>query len=100
MFQEATTSNTPGIVSCKRHGDRREAFVCRHLLTGTKLGFFQAIDPSNPYPDAWCANCERIRMANGGEWPENSKLVTPIALVCGDCYQEIKGANAVVGGTA
>lgn len=93
IFQESTTTNKPGIVCCHRHGDRREAFVCRHLLTGDNLGFFQAEDPDNPYPDAWCVNCEKIRLANRGEWPEDSKIRTPIALVCGDCYVEIKVRN-------
>jgi len=58
------------------------------------LGFFQADDdPDNPYPDAWCFSCESVKQAYGGEWPEGSQFLTPIALVCGDCYQEIKEKN-------
>jgi hypothetical protein len=66
-------------------------------LTGTGLGFVQADDnPDNPCPDAWCFNCEQVKQANGGEWPENSQTQTPIALVCGDCYEEIRMNNARV----
>jgi len=93
-FQQASPTETRGVVSCQRHGERREAFVCRHLLTGTGLGFFHADDePSNPFPDAWCSHCENVRQANGGNWPEESQALTPIALVCGDCYEEIKANN-------
>ena len=95
LFEEANRTEKPGIVSCQRHGDRREAFVCRHLLQGNGSGFFQADDdPDNPYPDAWCYRCESIRQAHGGEWPEDSQTLTPIALVCGDCYNEIKLKNS------
>ncbi len=97
LFKEATPTERPGIVSCARHGDRREAFVCRHLLHGSGLGFIQADDAQdNPCPDAWCSNCERVRQTHGGEWPEDSQTLTPIALVCGDCYQEIKAKNLLV----
>lgn len=94
LFEEANLTEVPGIVSCQRHGNRREAFVCRHLLLGTGLGFFQSDDdPDNSYPDAWCCNCEKVRQANDGEWPEESQTLTPIALVCGECYEEIKTKN-------
>jgi len=56
--------------------------------------FFQAdAEPNNPYPDAWCISCENVKQAHGGEWPEESQTLTPIALVCGECYEEIKTRN-------
>lgn len=83
-------------VRCDRHGDRREAYVCDHLLQGMRQGFFVGDDPGNPYPDAWCAKCERIRSNyadSSGEWNEKSIALLKIRLVCGGCYEEIRGRN-------
>ena len=81
-------------VRCARHGDNREAFMCEHLLLGTRLGFFfDADDTSNPYPDAWCSKCEHIR-AQAGDFSDDYALAT-FKLVCGACYEEIKAKNIV-----
>jgi hypothetical protein len=84
-------------VHCDRHGDRPEAYVCDHLLHGTRQGFFAGDDAGNPYPDAWCSKCEQIRVTHGrsdGEWNEKSIALLKVKLVCGDCYEEIKGRNS------
>jgi len=80
-------------VRCERHGDRREAFVCEHLISGTKLGFFRSGDEGNPCPDAWCSACERLRLEHGGSWNDESEALIRVKLVCGDCYEEIKTRN-------
>src|SRR5580698_9829836 len=50
------------IVHCERHWDTRAAYVCGHLLTGERQGFFASYEnPNDPYPDAWCLACDRIR---------------------------------------
>jgi len=85
-----------GTVHCARHGDRREAFVCDHLLHGAGQGFFTAEELGNPHPDAWCSVCEKIRLTYGGadgEWNNESEALIKIRLVCGDCYEEIKARN-------
>ena len=85
-------------VHCERHGDRREAFVCDHLLRGMRQGFFAADDPGNPHPDAWCFKCDQIRTAHAGvdgEWNEKSEALLKVRLVCGDCYDEIKARNTL-----
>lgn len=84
----------PGTTHCQKHGDRRKAYVCGHLLYGDRLGFFCASDePSNPHPDAWCSTCDQIRLEHGGEWTEQSAGLIDVRLVCGDCYEEIKTRN-------
>jgi hypothetical protein len=95
---ESTSADHYKVVHCDKHGDRREAFVCDHLLHGTRQGFFSADDPGNPHPDAWCWKCEQLRSAHAGadgEWNEKSEALLKVRLVCGDCYQEIKGRNAL-----
>jgi hypothetical protein len=95
---ESTTANQYKTVHCDRHGDRREAYVCDHLLQGTRQGFFAGDDPGNPHPDAWCSKCEQIRSTYGGsdgEWNEKSIALLKVRLVCGDCYEEIKERNVL-----
>ena len=85
-------AENPRTVHCDRHGDNREAFMCKHLLHGTGLGFFYDVaDPSNPYPDGWCSQCEKVRDESGefsGEYFRGT-----FKLVCGACYEEIKAKN-------
>lgn len=92
-IEPSKMSNVSPIVHCDRHGDMQEAFVCEHLLSGERLGFVHDMeDPGNPRPDAWCASCERLRIAHGG-WNERSHALVTIKLVCGGCYDEIKARN-------
>ena len=92
-FENPIVSQVIRTVHCQQHGDNREAFVCEHLLHGSRLGFFSDLDdPSNPYPDAWCSSCERIKVEHGG-WTDESHAVTKIRLICGQCYEEIKAKN-------
>jgi hypothetical protein len=89
-----SSADQPKMVHCDRHGDRREAFVCDHLLHGAGQGFFSGDDPGNPYPDAWCSKCDQIRAIHGSsEWNQKSMSLVKIRLVCGDCYEEIKARN-------
>jgi len=89
MHQEKT-------VHCERHGDRRQAFLCGHLLRRKNLGFFFDMnDRSNPHPDAWCGACERRRQEDGGQWSDASEAALDVRLVCGDCYEEIKVNNII-----
>ena len=79
-------------VRCGRHGDNREAFMCKHLLGGTGLGFFcDKNDASNPYPDAWCSECERV-LGESNEFDSDYARAT-FKLVCGACYAEIKAKH-------
>ena len=84
------------MVHCEKHGDRRKAYVCEHLLRGMHLGFFSAEEAGNPHPDAWCTRCDDVRIAHGGssgEWNDQSESLLKVKLVCGDCYEEIKRVN-------
>ena len=96
---ESSESNvnesTQRTVHCDRHGDNREAFMCKHLLQGSGLGFFSdPVESGNPYPDAWCSECEQVRTGNGqsGVFSDDYARAT-VKLVCGECYKEIKARN-------
>lgn len=81
-------------VHCDTHGESEEAYVCGHLLgEGTGLGFNRN-DPTadNPFPDAWCDNCEIIRAAHGG-WNSRSEKLRSVSLLCSGCYERARIGN-------
>jgi hypothetical protein len=84
-------SNT---VRCSKHGESQQSFACVHLIgDATGLGFNRD-DPTadNPFPDAWCDDCEIIRSAHSG-WNEESEKLTKITLLCSGCYERSRIRN-------
>lgn len=81
-------------VQCPTHGESEKAFVCTHLLGETAgLGFNRdEPTPENPFPDAWCDDCEIIRSTHGG-WNEESERLTKITLLCSLCYERTRIHN-------
>lgn len=75
-------------VQCATHGESEATYVCCHLAAGNfGLGFNRnEPEENNPFPDAWCDDCERIRVAHGG-WNEESEKLMKIQLLCSGCYQ-------------
>ena len=81
-------------IQCGTHGDREKTYVCRHLL-GDSVGLgFNRKEPTSdePFPDAWCDDCELIRAAHDG-WNEESEKLTNISLVCSGCYERTRIRN-------
>lgn len=81
-------------VLCATHGESQATYVCTHLAAETAgLGFNRnESDGDNPFPDAWCDDCELIRAAHGG-WNEESKKLTKIMLLCSGCYERARIRN-------
>lgn len=81
-------------IECGTHGECFKTFVCTHLL-GESAGLgFNCDDPDeeNPFPDAWCDNCEIIRAAHDG-WDEESEKLAEISLLCSGCYERARIRN-------
>jgi hypothetical protein len=81
-------------IQCATHGQSDQAFVCSYLLGDAEgLGFNHG-DPTaeNPFPDAWCDDCEIIRTAHGG-WTEQSEKLMNISLLCSACYERVRIRN-------
>lgn len=81
-------------VRCATHGESQETFVCTHLL-GDSAGLgFNRDEPTleNPFPDAWCDDCDIIRGAHAG-WDEESERLTKITLLCSGCYERSRIRN-------
>jgi hypothetical protein len=79
-------------VECRIHGTSHATFVCQHLPKGQGRGFFCADDSDDPQPDAWCAECEKVRLA-AGEWNDTSEKFARITLLCAGCYEVVKRRN-------
>ena len=84
-------------VHCPTHGERFPTFVCRHLVRGSGLGFFEPNRPpvSDDESDercAWCGACEQARQKAGG-WNEESEKYAGIALVCDACFDAARSRN-------
>jgi hypothetical protein len=77
-------------VACDVHGPMAPAYICKHLVTGKRLGFFASEETEEARPDAWCSRCEQIRIAAGGEWPED---YADIAIICVGCYDQARERN-------
>lgn len=82
------------MIQCARHGERHEAFVCSHLATDAMGLGFNRDEPStdNPFPDAWCDDCDLICAQHGG-WNEESQKLLTIKLLCCDCYERTRIRN-------
>lgn len=81
-------------IQCSTHGERQQAFVCSHLVgEAAGLGFNRnEPDEENPFPDAWCDDCEIIRAAHHG-WNQESEKLTKIVLLCSGCYERARIRN-------
>lgn len=77
-------------VACDRHGPGRMAFVCRHLVHGSRLGFYHS--DNGPYPDAWCGACDAVMMRTG-HWTARAQRFAGIRIVCHRCYVNIRRRN-------
>lgn len=84
----------PENVHCKMHGETAKTYVCTHLVgEATGLGFNRdKPTEDDPYPDAWCDDCELILAAHGG-WNEESEKLVSIALLCSGCYERARIRN-------
>jgi len=81
-------------VLCDTHGETDQAFVCHHLVEKSfGLGFNrEAVSIDDPFPDAWCDNCELIRAAHG-DWTDEAQNQTEIKLICSGCYERSRIRN-------
>src|SRR5579859_5425156 len=79
---------------CQTHGEQEPTFVCRHIAvsldTRQAVGFHWPKDSSSDRPDAWCTECERVRIGAGGEWTDAALDFVDLKVLCGGCYDEAK----------
>jgi hypothetical protein len=81
-------------IRCDTHGECFSTFVCTHLVGETAGLGFNSDEPTDddPFPDAWCDNCEIVREAHNG-WNEESEKLSKISLLCSGCYERARIRN-------
>ncbi len=81
-------------VSCRNHGSTPSTYVCRHLARDSGRGYFPAFEPDeeDPWPDAWCGDCEKMFLERG-EWTESAMEMAAVAVLCTHCYEAARERN-------
>ena len=81
-------------IQCATHGESDKTYVCEHLIGETSGLGFNRENPSDddPFPDAWCDNCEVIRAAHDG-WTDEAQELVKIELLCSECYERARIRN-------
>jgi len=77
-------------IHCSHHGYSKLATVCGHLVqnNGIALGFIEnSDDPNNK--QGWCYACELVYLQEEDK-TERFRSFTHHAVVCSQCYDEIK----------
>jgi hypothetical protein len=81
-------------IQCATHGECNQTFVCSHLV-GESAGLgFNRNEPTedDPFPDAWCDDCEIIRVTSDG-WNEELEKLAKITMLCSECYERARIRN-------
>ena len=74
-------------VTCSQDGEGYEAWVCAHLYENPAQHWFSRESTNeNPWPDAWCGECDKIFLRDG-EWTDDNSGCTDIKLICNFCYE-------------
>jgi len=84
----------PGTIHCDFHGEAERTQVCVHVAgNGAGLGFNrEEASEDNPFPDAWCDDCEIICAAHDG-WTDEARSLTQVVLLCSECYEYARIRN-------
>jgi len=82
-------------IECDEHGPSYATFMCCHLVTGSGLGFYCATEDDDPYPDAWCGECDQVLLEEKG-WNDRSEAFAHIMVVCHNCYLDARARNQMM----
>jgi hypothetical protein len=82
------------LIHCHDHGECEMTFVCIHLTEPSAGRGFNRAEPSeqDPFPDAWCDDCELIREQHQG-WDEESEKLMEGRVLCSGCYEQSRIRN-------
>lgn len=84
----------PDLIQCEAHGETPLTYLCSHLVEESYGLGFNREDPSEDdnSPEAWCDNCEIIRVAHNG-WSKDAEKLIEIKAVCTGCYERARIRN-------
>jgi hypothetical protein len=86
-----------GEVQCVEHGLSTTSFVCKHVFASLSdsvpRGFiYSSLEPADE-PNAYCADCDTMLQAGGGEWNDELEARAEIKLVCYGCFLKAARLN-------
>src|SRR5262249_9447122 len=77
-------------IECGTHGSGQKTYVCEHLLCEPRQKWLSDLpSPTDPWPNAWCAQCDQIYQERG-EWNDDSSGELKIKLLCHRCYESLR----------
>jgi hypothetical protein len=87
-------SDDARVVTCQEHGAATTTYVCSHLAADPVQRWHSArASTDNPWPDAWCDQCN-ARFLQEGEWNERNFAGVDLRVLCHHCY-EAQSANSI-----
>lgn len=85
--------DTDQTVECPIHGPSHPTYICSHLSENPEQQWFcDYPTEQNPWPDAWCAACDRA-FQREGEWNAKNEAVLGATMTCHHCYEHGKGRS-------
>ncbi len=79
--------NTENQIACSEHGEAIATYVCGHLVSKPAQRWFcDAPSKEEPWPDAWCPQCQ-LKFQEVGEWNEINESCLDLKLICNHCYE-------------
>jgi hypothetical protein len=76
-----------GVVICDQHGAGLATFVCQHLCENPAQEWvLDRPETKDPWPDAWCGECQNA-FELFGEWNDENSGKLGLKLFCHRCYE-------------
>jgi hypothetical protein len=74
-------------LNCKIHGPAFSTYICDHLFANPRQKWFSDVATgSDPWPDAWCQECNDL-FDQQGEWNDKNSGGLKARLLCHRCYE-------------
>jgi hypothetical protein len=74
-------------LNCEVHGSAFSTYICDHLFASPNQKWFSgAVSDSDPWPDAWCEQCNEL-FDQQGEWNDKNSGGLKARVLCHHCYQ-------------
>jgi hypothetical protein len=85
--EKETAEDAKGRITCNEHGAGLATYVCQHL-SGNPAQEWVSDRPGtkNPWPDAWCAECQQA-FNLFGQWNDENSANLGLKLLCHRCYE-------------
>ena len=82
-------------IKCGEHDVGIATFICEHLSVEPNQEWFSdARTEIDPWPDAWCGQCENIFQEENG-WNDNNTSKRKIVAICNQCYERLRAQEVI-----